>query len=279
MTGGTATLPVFLEPTTLVGHRGLGKGIVNGQVENTRGSFLAALEAGVDWVEVDVRRTIDNQLFVAHDAFTGSNFMTKMTAQEMSAAGGMRIEELLDALPSSAGVAFDVKSSIEDAGRPAQATTGALLARLGKRSPWRRPALALSFDPASLRHMREGLPALPLGLLTWLRFPVGQAVAAAAHLDVQLLALHAGSLWPGSASVRADVPALEEVVEHVHEADRQLMVWCPNRTQTRALVAAGVDALVVDNVPRKVHVRARVLSNGTPRSVGDPTRPPGDVGS
>ena len=265
MTRGTASPPVFLEPATLVGHRGLGKGIVNGQVENTRGSFLAALEAGVNWVEVDVRRTLDDQLFVAHDAFTGSKFMTQMSAGEVIAAGGLKIEELLDALPRSAGVAFDVKSSIEDAGRPPRTTTAALLARLGKRSPWRRPVVALSFDPASLRHMREELPSLPLGLLTWLRFPVGQAVAAAAHLDVDLLALHAGSLWPRSASIRADVPALEEVVEHVREADRQLMVWCPNRAQTRALVVAGVDALVVDDVPRKVHVRARVLNAGPSR--------------
>jgi glycerophosphoryl diester phosphodiesterase len=256
---GGATVPVFLEPTTLVGHRGLGRGIVNGHVENTRGSFLAALEAGVDWVEVDVRRTLDDQLFVAHDAFTGSKFMTQMSAAEVSAGGGLRVEDLLDALPESAGVVFDVKSSIEDAGRPHQTTTAALLARHGKLSPWRRPVVAMSFDPASLRHMREELPSLPLGLLTWLRFPVGQAVAAAAHLDVQLLALHAGSLWPGRAALRGDVPALEEVVEHVHESDRQLIVWCPKRAQTRALVAAGVDALVVDDVPRKVQVRARVL--------------------
>jgi glycerophosphoryl diester phosphodiesterase len=265
MTRGSATLPVFVEPTILIGHRGLGKGTVNGQVENTRGSFLAALEAGVDWVEVDVRRTLDDQLFVAHDAFTGSRFMTQMSAREVSAGGGLRIEELLDALPGSAGVVFDVKSSIEDAGRPPRTTTAALLARLGSRSPWHRPAVAMSFDPASLQHMREELPSLPLGLLTWLRFPVGQAVAAAAHLDVQLLALHAGSLWPGPAALRADVPALEEVVEHVREADRQLMVWCPNRAQTRALVAAGVDALVVDDVPRKVQVRARVLRAGQTR--------------
>lgn len=101
-------------------------------------------------------------------------------------------------MPRAAGVVFDVKSSMEDAGRTSALTTAALLARAGKDSPWRRPAVALSFDPASLRHMRDELPTLPLGLLTWLRFPVGHAVAAAAHLDVQVLAIHAGSLWPNA---------------------------------------------------------------------------------
>lgn len=60
---------------------------MEGQVENTLGSFLAAIDAGVGWVEVDVRRTLDDQLFVAHDAFYGSTFMTWLTAAEASRAG------------------------------------------------------------------------------------------------------------------------------------------------------------------------------------------------
>ena len=262
MSPRTTTSPVFSQSATLVGHRGLGKGTVDGHVENTLGSFLAALDSGVDWIEVDVRRTLDDQLFVAHDAFFGSTFLTQLSAAEASRAGGLRVQELLEALPPSAGVVFDVKSSIEDASRTSALTTAALLARAGRGTPWHRPVVALSFDPASLRHMREELPTMPLGLLTWLRFPVGHAVAAAAHLDVQVLAIHAGSLWPNAATSPADVPELDEVVDHVHTTNRQLMVWCPNRAQTKALAAAGVDALVVDDVPRKVRARSRMLRAG-----------------
>jgi len=264
MTPPIATSAVFSRPATVIGHRGLGKGIVEGHVENTLGSFLAALDAGADWVEVDVRRTLDDRLFVAHDASYGSTLLTRLTAEEASRAGRLRIEELLEALPPQAGVAFDVKSSIEDANRTSALTTAALLARVGRNTPWRRPVLALSFDPASLQHMREELPTLPLGLLTWLRFPVGHAVAAAAHLDVQVLAVHAGSLWPNAATSHADVPALDEVVHHVHAANRQLMAWCPNRVQTKTLVAGGIDALVVDDVPRSVRTRSRVLGADSP---------------
>jgi len=258
----TITHHVFSQPATLVGHRGLGKGVVEGQLENSLGSFLGAVDAGLDWVEVDVRRTMDDRLFVAHDAFAGSGFLTRMTEGEAKSAGGLRLEDLLEALPPAVGVVFDVKSSLEDAGRDRSATTATLLARAGKAAAWKRPVAALSFDPASLRHLREERPGLPLGLLTWTRFPVGLAVAAAAHLDVQVLAIHAGSLWPSSAATPADVPSLHEVVAHVHQAHRQLMVWCPNRVQTRELVAAGADALVVDNVPRKIRVRARALLPG-----------------
>ncbi len=247
------TPQIFTEPATLVGHRGMGKGLVDGQVENSLGSFLGALDAGIGWVEVDIRRTVDDQLFVVHDAaFADGTFLAQITGRQASRHGALHIHELLEGLPDGAGVVFDVKSSMEDAGRSAAATTAALVAREGTRFLGQRPVVAMSFDPAALRHMREQLPGLPLGLLTWLRFPVGQAVAAAAHLDVQLLAIHAGSLWPHTATAPADVPALQRVVAHVHESSRQLIVWCPTQEQSLSLVAADVDALVVDDVPRQL---------------------------
>ena len=67
---------------TLIGHRGLGRGIVDGHPQNTLGSFLAALEAGVTWVEVDVRRTADDALVVAHDAaYADGAFVVDLTAR------------------------------------------------------------------------------------------------------------------------------------------------------------------------------------------------------
>lgn len=249
--------PVFTERPTLVGHRGMGAGVVDGYQENTVESFLAALRCGIDWVEVDVRRTSDDGLFVCHDAaFPDGVFLSDITSAQARGLGIVRLEELLEALPQSAGVVFDVKSSLADAGRSSAATTAALLARTCAGALGDRPALAQSFDPAALMHLRQILPRMALGLLTWHRFPVGLAVAAAAHLDVQVLAVHAGSLIPGRAA-GFTVPPLETILSAVHEADRQLMVWCPSARRARALQAAGVDAMVVDDVPRRVEALAR----------------------
>lgn len=256
---------VFTEQPTLIGHRGLGKGTVRGHLENTLGSFLAALDAGVSWVEVDVRRTRDDELFVAHDAaLPDGTFMATMTSAQASRHGAMRVTELLDALPDDAGVVFDLKSSMEDAGRPAESTTAALLAQAASRALGQRPIVALSFDPAALTYMRDRLPDLPLGWLTWLRFPIGQAVAAAAHLDVQVLAVHAGSLWPSAATSAGDIPALHRIVEQVHSSRRQFLVWCPTARQSAALKAAQVDALVVDNVPGQLRALTRTPGQGRP---------------
>jgi glycerophosphoryl diester phosphodiesterase len=250
--------PVFAEQPTLVGHRGMGKGVVDGYLENTLESFLAAVEAGSDWLEVDVQRTSDDELFVTHDAaLPDGSFLAELPAERAAVHGAVQLPELLEALPPGVGVAFDVKSSLHDAGRAVSATTGTILARTCARLLGDRPALALSFDPAALHHMRAEMPGLALGLLTWIRFPIGHAVAAAAHLDVQVLAVHAGSLWRNASNGLRDIPAPEQVVAQVHAVDRQLMVWCPSTRRARTLAAAGVDALVVDDVPRHARELAR----------------------
>jgi glycerophosphoryl diester phosphodiesterase len=141
------------------------------------------------------------------------------------------------------------------------------LARIGRRHLDERPVFASSFDPAALLHMRAESPSMPLGLTTWLRFPIGHAVAAAAHLDVQVLAVHAGSLWPNAATASVDIPSLQEVVESVHRSNRQLLVWGPTVDQSRHLAAASVDAMVVDDVPGQVACLASLSRHGA-RSPG-----------
>jgi glycerophosphoryl diester phosphodiesterase len=252
------SVSVFTERPTLVGHRGMGKGVVDGHAENTVDSFRAALDAGVAWVEVDVRRSADDGLVVSHDpALPDGSVLAEVTAAEAGRQRAVGLEALLECLPSTAGVIFDVKSSLQDASRPDTATTAALLARACARLPEDRRFLALSFDPAALRQMRQLLPGMALGFLTWLRFPIGHAVAAAAHLDVDVLAVHAGSLWTNAATNRVAVPPLRSIVKAVHDAERQLLVWCPSERRARALTAAGVDAMVVDDVPRHVRALAR----------------------
>ena len=256
----TVSVPslVFPQPPTFIGHRGLGKGTVRGHRENTLGSFLSALDHGVDWLEVDVRRTLDDELMVAHNAaFSDGRFLIDMTAAE-AVRRVLGLSELLEALPPDAGVAFDVKSSMEDAAQTPSRTTAGLLAQVAQRELNRRPLVALSFDPGVLRHLRDLVPGLPLGLTTWLHYPVGHAVAAAAHLDVQLLAIHAGSLWPNDVSPATEFRPLEQIVSRVHDSQRQLVVWCPTGEQGRLLLAAGADALVVDDVP----VLVPTLRNG-----------------
>ncbi len=253
---------MFAERGTVIGHRGLGKGMVSGHVGNSLGSFLAAVQAGAGWVEIDVRRSGDDQLFVRHDeAFDDGAYLAKLSGSQARKRGVLPLPDLLEALPPDTGVMFDVKSSLHDAARSPALTTAAILGDLCRRLLGSRPAVAQSFDPAALAHLRERIPQLALGLLTWIRFPVGVAVAAAAHLDVQTLAVHAGSLNPGRQTGLRDIPPLPDLVASVHAAKRELVIWCPPVRRVRALSAAGVDAMVVDDVARHL----RELARGSPR--------------
>lgn len=244
---------IFGPNAVLLGHRGCGKGIVKGYVENTLDSFLAAVRMGLEWVEVDVRRTVDDVFLVTHNpAREDGRFWADLTGDEACASGVLRLDNLLDALPDGVGVDFDVKSSLEDAPRHRTLTTMGLLAPVLRHEARRRPVLVTSFDAAALGIARDLAPAVPRGLLTWVEFPVGHAVAFAAHLDVEVLALHGGSLKPNRIEPEHLQRPLRQVIDTVHATGLELMAWCPGPRFARELIAAGTDALCVNNVPRLI---------------------------
>jgi glycerophosphoryl diester phosphodiesterase len=242
---------VFGPRPVLLGHRGCGRGTVNGLVENTLDSFLAAVDLGIDWVEVDVRRTSDDRLVVAHNPANDDGvFYADITGAEATRAGTLDLDTLLEALPPTVGVDFDVKTSMEDATRTRELSTMGLLALVARREARSRQVLVSSFDPGALDIARELAPAVPRALLTWLDFPIGQAVAAAGHLDVQVLAPHWGSLRPNDIEPPELHRPLDYIVDIVHTTGREFLAWCPTLKFAHQLLDAGVDALCINNVPK-----------------------------
>jgi glycerophosphoryl diester phosphodiesterase len=223
---------VFDDVPVLCGHRGSGRGIVGGQEENTLGSFRAAVAAGIRWVEVDVRMSADGALVASHDPITEPD-------RDL-----MRIEELLEDLPPEIGVNLEIKTALADAKRPRDQTTAALTADLAAKSK-PRPFLLTSFDPSAPLIVRERAPQLPVGLLTWIRFPLRKAVPAAVHLGMDVVAPHVQSL-------ELDQDELNASIRVAHEAGLQVVGWCPDKEQAEKLIAAEVDCLIVDDVPAAV---------------------------
>jgi glycerophosphoryl diester phosphodiesterase len=248
----------------LIGHRGLGVGTVDGHRENSLGSFLAATAAGVDWLEVDVRRTADDVLVVAHDpAYDDGTFYVDTSAAAAAERGTLLLDDLLAAIPPEVGLDFDLKTSMEDAARPVATTTAALLAPVAASEARRRPVAVTSFDPAAILASRTLAPEVATGLLTWLEFPVGLAVAAAAHLDVGFLALHMGSVRPNRIEPESQQRPLDYVVALLHGADRQVMAWCPTLEELPRVLAAGIDAVCVNDVPVALPLVRRHASSAT----------------
>jgi glycerophosphoryl diester phosphodiesterase len=156
---------------------------------------------------------------------------------DAAGSGLMRVDELLAELPDAIALNVDVKSALEDALRPRGETTAARVADLVADAG--RPVLVTSFDPAALLIARERARDVPLGLLTWTRFPLREAVAAAAHLGVEVVTANVESF--GDDAGRA--------VAVAHEAGLEVGAWCPLADERERLLELGVDCLVIDLEP------------------------------
>ena len=224
---------VFGDTPVLCGHRGSGRG----HEENTLPSFRAAVAAGLRWVEVDARATADGVLVARHDPeLEDGRSIAALTAAETDRAGLMRVVDLFAELPAEVSINVEVKTALEDTLRPRERTTAALVAALVAGHD--RHALVTSFDPAALVIVRERAPAVPLGLLTWIRFPLRKAIPAARHLGLDVVAAHVESFPPDAA------PA----VRVAHAAGLVVAAWCPAAEEREPLLEAGVDCLVIDDV-------------------------------
>ncbi|GAA3981441.1 hypothetical protein GCM10023085_74680 [Actinomadura viridis] len=250
---------IFEQRPTVIGHRGFGSGELTAPgrtgtlAENTVPSLMAALDAGASWVEIDVTRTADDALVLRHDPTTAEGaFLVDTTAE---ASGLPLLAEVFDALPPEVPVDVDVKTILEDAVDAPSRRTGALLVPVLEREARRRPLLVTSFDPSLLAHLREHLPGVPLGLLTWHRFPLWHGVPAAAGLGLQAVGMHTASF--GFDQPDSRLRPLEHCVDVAHTAGLELLAWCPTAERAGAYAAAGVDALVVNDVPGVVGALSR----------------------
>jgi glycerophosphoryl diester phosphodiesterase len=227
----------------LCGHRGSGRGEVAGQRENTLGSFRAAVDLGLGWVEMDARLNAGGELVCFHDPAVDGRLVSSLATEETDALGIARVGSLLAELPASVGIDLEIKTSLEDARRPRAETTAARVAALVEESP-SRPLLVSSFDPSALLIFRELVPDVPVGLLTWAHFPLRKAIPATVHLGAQVVAPHVSSLVLGALE-----RSPSEYVSMAHEAALEVLVWNSRPEERAGLIAAGVDCLVIDDVP------------------------------
>jgi glycerophosphoryl diester phosphodiesterase len=241
---------MFDSTPTVLGHRGLGKGTVDGLTENTMASYRAAIEL-TDWLELDVQRCADDELMVYHNPATPDGvFVLEQTAAELAAKGVLRFADVLAELPTEVGLDIDVKTPIEDAVAAPDRRTAALVAPVLAAELSRRRLFATAFDPSLLVELKEAVPGLPTCLVHWLAYPLGPAIAAAAGLGASIVGLHTDSFGPSP--LQPD-PAIQYdhsyAVEIAHRAGLAVLTWCPSADRAPALAKAGVDALCVNDIP------------------------------
>jgi glycerophosphoryl diester phosphodiesterase len=201
--------------------------------ENTLKSFKKALEIGVDAVELDVRKTKDNQLVVIHDAdikrtTNGEGLVSAFTLMEIQgfdAGNGEKIptlEELLDFLDKKVKVFVELKEiGIEEQ-----------VLAIVKEKGLEKNVVITSFIEEALKKVRELNGDVETGLIyANYKNPIKAALELKANYLLPLYRFtHTAN------------------VEKAHQNGLKVVVWTINKPEeVKEYAKKGVDGITSDN--------------------------------
>jgi len=221
----------------VLAHRGRG----TDSPDNTLEAFSAALAAGADGVELDVRRSADGRAVVHHDAEVpglGPLYLLRhadlpphvATLEEaLERCRGAVVDVEVKAAPMEAG--FDPAQQL--AGEVAAIVTAALAGAAGPSA-----AFVTSFWPATVEAVRHARPELEAGLL------VVPGLDMFSGLE-EAVAVGASVVLPIAAQCGA------ELVEAAHRRRVAVIPWAVDTdVEIASARDAGVDAVITDRPAR-----------------------------
>jgi glycerophosphoryl diester phosphodiesterase len=198
----------------------------------------AALAAGADGSEVDVRRTRDGGLVCVHDPVVAARPVLDQTVAELATAGVHSLAEVI-AAATGGTLVIEVKNDSREpdftADRvSAQMLMAALDELIGPAQTATQEVMISSFDPPSLEIARAA--GRRTGLLTLPLLSIGKGLARARAAGNDELHAH------------VSVVAAARSVAAVHEAGLRLGVWTvTSDARARRLRKLGADAIICDD--------------------------------
>jgi glycerophosphoryl diester phosphodiesterase len=217
--------------TLLVGHRGTR----GARPENTLAAFRYALEAGLDGIEFDVRRTLDGVLVIRHDRLVDGFPVSAQTRHELRERlpSLATLDELFALAGSYPGRLLNLEIKTEGV------RTGGLerdVVRAVVASGLAGQVLISSFNSLSLARVRLRSPRLRVALL----YEASSTRRAGGHRLAGWL--HVDAVHPAAALVA------QQLVRAAHARGVAVNVWTVNdEADIRRLRALGVDAIMGDD--------------------------------
>ncbi len=220
----------------MLGHRGC----VHPGPENTVAAVRAAMGAGADGVEVDVRRSADGVLMCSHDPVVHGLTVIATTAADLAGRAVPTVSQVLTASAPGATVVLEVKNvpGQPDFDAPVEATAHALVGQLGSLAPQERSGVVVSsFDWFALDVVRDSGLGVPVAFLT-----------------LPLVAVKAGVAYAGEhgyAQLHASVQVIladQDSVRRAHDAGLELVAWTvADPADALRLRDHGVDAVICND--------------------------------
>ena len=229
----------------VVAHRALSSGSAGGArsgvpAENTAAAVRAAIDAGADAVELDVRMTRDRQLVLSHDALRWQGRRWRRRPYLIRRCRSQTVAFLPDpgeAVEAALAAGISVKLDVKDA------------AALTPTAQWCR---VRDFDLHRIALWCRSASAID-GLANRKGFGELALLSDGAAVDVYLARAHASdatavSLDPGDLSAQA--------VSTAHQNGLTVYAWIRDPRQHRFALDLGVDGLVTDWVATAIDTQS-----------------------
>lgn len=228
------------KPFAIVGHRGAPALAP----ENTLASFKAAIEAGADVVECDVRLTKDGVAVVFHDETLSRLFGVdkKVSETPYSELESLRLQgEAIPKLSHVLSFAADrVGLLVEVKEEGAEEAVAEAVKELGVEK-W---VAVVSFSSRVLESFRKLLPAVPVGLIYAKPVP---AVEECRRIGCDILLPHFRL-------------ATKKLADFAHRAGLKVVAWTVNSEElAKKLYASAVDAMATDDPRILASLREKLL--------------------
>lgn len=229
--------------TLVVAHRGASGGVR----QNTAEAFRSARRLGADWVELDVRRTVDDVLVAHHDAHLPDGRLIAHTPLDDLPDWVPSLAEALEACEDM-GVLVEIKNDPDEADYDSENTVATAVAGLVSAYRPYDEVMVSSFNTATVERIRQVDERLATALLMFDPVRVQQGperAAAGGHTAIQ----------PYHATVD------EALLRRARRASVAVWVWTVNdAAAAEELVRLGVDAIITDDCPTVREIVARVAA-------------------
>jgi glycerophosphoryl diester phosphodiesterase len=262
-------------PVAFTAHRGASIAAP----ENTMASFRLAMEAGANFIELDVQHTRDSQIVVLHDA----DFMRMggdprrirdLTAAEVATIDIGRkydpkftgehaptLAEVIDVVRGRTKINIELKYNVPDS------TLAPAVVELLRRKAFLDQVVITSLDYGALKQVESIEPSLRTGHI------VTAAVGNVVRTEADFLSLNSAR-------------ATGTMVRQAHRAGKEVHVWTVNKPEVMLrMIERGVDNIITDDPvtlirllnerralsrPELLGLRLRVLFGKPPKEVTDP---------
>ena len=212
---------------------------------NTKAAIIAAIEAGVDWIEFDVRRTKDGKVVLSHDGNTlrvsvRPRIISRTKYEKLAKAKMWRGQPIATITEAFKAVGSKAKINIEIKSKGCAEVVVDHIERMVKAGANYDRFLVASFKPERLREIHRLNDHIPLALL--------HATRPLTFLKLRALRLGAVGFW------RKRLP--KKAIEQAKVRGLTVYVYTVNtKREATRLAERGVDRVVTDRPDKLQELR------------------------